>query len=118
MVNSWGQEFDAESIYKDEELSLIAQLESMKTTTSTPWVEAKQSPAADVLQSEEAMVEEDAGESSSSEGEDMDEDPSAQDGASGTHRQNKILYSHEGVVNPKLARSQEEGQEAKKARRP
>jgi len=105
VVNSWGSDFNVDSIYKDEELSLIAQLESMGTTSST-WVEAKASPAATALPAAEvAGAAEDDSESGSSEGEDMDEDDGAQDGSTGLHKQNKILYSHEGQYNPKLAKS-------------
>ena len=110
VVHNWGRDFDVDAIYKDEELSLIAQLESMGTAGSTAWIEAKPSEAASLTGAEErkdgagAMEEEDD-EGESDEGEGMDEDKAVGEDAHGVHKQNKILYSHEGQYNPKLAKS-------------
>ena len=104
VVHSWGQDFNADNIYKDEELSLIAKLESMGTGSSS-WIEAKPSePATPSLPKEKMQEEEEEPESSS---ESMDVEDNDHDHGKGetSHKQNKILYSHEGQFNPKLAKA-------------
>ncbi len=107
VVNSWAQDFDVENVYKDEELSLIAQLESMGTRSSS-WIEAQPSQL-EAPSLPPASMDEDEDEhedSESSEGMDVEDAADAsREEANGLHRQNKILYSHEGQYNPKLAKS-------------
>jgi nuclear GTP-binding protein len=108
VVNSWGQDFNADKIYKDEELSLIAQLESMGTGSSS-WIEAKASepatPSLPTGQKAQQQEEEEEPESSSESMEVEEEDLDRGKGGESSHKQNKVLYSHEGQFNPKLAKA-------------
>jgi len=106
LVNSWGSDFNAEDIYKGEELSLIAQLESMSATGAAKWIKAE--PASN--QNEMKLDLEEDENDDSDDGMDVEEEGRRNAASKSSDvktrlEQNKILYSHEGQHNPKLAKA-------------
>lgn len=115
LVPSFAPQFDAEEVYKNEDLALISQLNAMGTGDAQSrhaWIEAAPSApqVAGVDVGAGAGADGAAGPAGGEDTDAMDEDDGGardamREAADTQHRQNKVLYSHEGQHNPRLARA-------------